>query len=192
MKTTQLSTVSNQMLECYANTARNVIHAYRCGGTRVVHLAEQRWNKALNTSRPQLDSEVAGNATAAQRAVSRYAIKGLEVSSGGAQTLVNQVAKLAGASIDFAATNASRFDEKLALQPLSRLASVAMPGALVLSSLATKVEQKSTELVNRLAADDVVVPVAKRARAPARKPRVARAARSAAPAAPAEAAVAAA
>lgn len=181
MNAKNLASVSSHVVESYGNTAKNVIHAYRAGGKRMVHLAEARWNSALKESRSQLAAGVAKNATAVQQVLCRYSIKGLDMSSGGAQTMVNQVVKLADAGIHTAAVNANRLEEKMGVHPLSTLAKVALPGAVALNSLATQVEQKSADLANRIAGDNVVVAVAKRARAAARKPVAVKAAPKAAP-----------
>lgn len=187
MNAKNLSTVTSNVVESYGNTAKNVIHAYRAGGERVVDLVEERWNSALKESRSKLAAGVAKNATTVQKALCRYSKKGLTMSSGGAQTVVNQVVKMADAGIHTAALNANRLEEKMGLHPLSTLAKVALPGAVVLNNLATQVEQKSADLASRIAGDNVVVVVAKHARTAARKPRAAKPATKAAPAAAAEA-----
>lgn len=181
MNAKNLATVSSHVVESYGNTAKNVIHAYRAGGERVVAMVEHRWNSALKESRSQLAAGVAKNATTMQKVLCRYSRKGLTLSSGGAQTVVNKVVKLADTGIHSAAVNATRLEEKMGVHPLSRLAKVALPGAVVLNSLATQVEQKSADLANRIAGDNVVVTVVKRARTVARKPRATKAAPKAAP-----------
>ena len=182
MNAKNLATVSSNVVESYGNTAKNVIHAYRAGGERVVNLVEDRWNSALKESRSQLAAGVAKNATTVQKVLCRYSKKGLTMSSGGAQTVVNKVVKLADAGIHSAAFNANRLEEKMGVHPLSTLAKVALPGAVALNTLATQVEQKSADLANRIAGDNVVVAVAKRVRAPAaRKPRATKVEAKAAP-----------
>jgi hypothetical protein len=181
MNAKNLSTVTSHVVESYGNTAKNVIHAYRAGGERMVTLVEDRWNSALKESRSKLAAGVAKNATTVQKVLCRYSRKGLTMSSGGAQTVVNKVVKLADAGIHSAAFNADRLEAKMGVHPLSTLAKVALPGAVVLNSLATQVEQKSADLANRVAGDNVVVAVAKRVRTVARKPRAAKPAAKAAP-----------
>lgn len=171
MTAKNLATVSSNVVESYGNTAKNVIHAYRAGGERVVDLVEDRWNSALKESRSKLAAGVAKNATTVQKVLCRYSKKGLTMSSGGAQTVVNKVVKLADAGIHSAAFNANRLEEKIGVHPLSTLAKVALPGAVALNTLATTVEQKSADLANRIAGDKVVVAVAKRVRTAVRKPR---------------------
>jgi len=65
MSAKKLSTVANDVIESYGNTAKNVIHAYRAGGERVAGLLEHSWDRALKESRSQLAVGVARNANAA-------------------------------------------------------------------------------------------------------------------------------
>ncbi len=162
MSAKNLSTVASDLIESYGNTAKNVIHAYRAGGERVVSLLEDRWNKALKQSRPELSADVAKNASAAQLTFSVYYSKGLIYTSEGAQHLVTQLVKLAGAGVDSAAANASRFEEKTGLTTLSTLAKTTAPGAVALSKLASQIEQKSAALASKIAGDHATTVRAKR------------------------------
>lgn len=173
MSAKKLSTVTCHVINAYGNTANNVIHAYRAGGERMVHLLDRRWNSALKQSRSKLAAGVAKNAGVVQQALHKYTLKGLTLSSGGVQSVVNQVVRLADAGVHSASVTASRFEDKTGAHVLSNLAQAALPGAVALSALASKIEQKSAHLVSRIAGDNVVVTVAKRTRAAARKPRAA-------------------
>ena len=173
MSTKKLSTVTCHVIASYGNTAQNMIHACRAGGERVVSLLDRRWNSALKRSRSQLAAGVAKNAGAVQQLLHKYSLKGLTVSTTGAQGVVNQVVKLADAGVHTVATNASRFEDKTGVHVLSTVAHAALPGAVALSALADQIEQKSAKLASRIAGDNVVVKVAKRVRVAARKPRVA-------------------
>lgn len=176
MSAKNLSTVANEVIESYGNTVKNVLHASRVGGERVVGLVEQNWNRALRESRSQLAAGVATNATAAQQAFCGYYIKGLTVTTGGAQDAVNQIVKLAGAGVERVAANASRFEEKTGVTALNTLAKAALPGAVALCTLATRIEKTSAGLARKIAGDKKVVAGAKRAATVARKPRMAKAA----------------
>lgn len=170
MSAKNLSTVTCHLIKAYGNTAKNVIHAYRAGGERVIGLLEQRWDRALKQSRSQLALGVAKNATAVQHALHSYTLKGLTLTSGGAQDMVNRVVKLADAGVHTVSVNAARFEDKTGARALSSLAQAALPGAAVLSALASQIEQKSADLASKVAGDNVVVKVARRARTVARKP----------------------
>ena len=153
MTAKNLSTVATDLIECYGNTAKNVIDAYRVGGERIVTVLEQRWNTAFKQSRSQLTKDVAQNATAAQLAFSVYYSKGLSQTTKGAESVVSQLVKLAEAGVERVAANASLFEEKTGLNTLNTIAEVTKPGAVVLSQLAAKVEEKSASLARKIAGD---------------------------------------
>jgi hypothetical protein len=154
MSAKNLSTVASDLIESYGKTAKNVIDAYRAGGERVVSLLEQRWNQALKQSRTELTAETAKNASAAQAAFSAYYTKGLILTTNGAQQVVSQLVKVAEASVERAAANASLFEEKTGVTTLNTLAQATAPGALALSKLAAQIEQKSAEFASKIAGDD--------------------------------------
>ena len=162
ISTKNLSTVASDLIESYGNTVKNVIDACRAGGERVVSLLEQRWNRALKESRPQLTAEVAKNASAAQLAFSAYYTKGLTLTTDGAQQVVSQLVKLAEAGVQRAAANAALFEEKTGVSTLTTLAKATTPGALVLSKVATQIEQKTADLASKIAGGDVTTVSAKR------------------------------
>lgn len=165
MSAKNLSTVASDLIESYGNTAKNFIDAYRAGGERVVSVLEQRWNRALKESRPELTSEVAKNATAAQLAFSAYYSKGLTLATSGAQLVVTQLVKLAETGVERAAANAALFEEKTGVSTLNTLAQATAPGALMLSKLAAQIEQKTANLASKIAGDDVTTVSAKRSSA---------------------------
>jgi hypothetical protein len=162
MSAKNLSTVAADLIESYGNTAKNVIDAYRAGGERVVGLLEQRWNQALKQSRTELTAETAKNATAAQLAFSAYYTKGLNMTTSGAQQVVDQLVKVLETGVERAAANASLFEEKTGVTALNTLAAATAPGALALSKLAAQIEQKTAELATKIAGDDVTTASVKR------------------------------
>ena len=162
MTAQHLSHVAADLVGCYGNTAKNVIDAYRSGGERVVSELEKRWNAALKHSRSQLTGEVAKNATAAQLAFSTLYSKGLTKTTEGAELLVNQLVKLAEASIERVAANASRFEEKTGLGTLNTLAQVSKPGVVAWSEFAAKMEEKSAALASKIAGDNIATATVKR------------------------------
>jgi len=174
MSAKKLSTVATDVIESYGNTAKNVIHAYRNGGERAVDLLQKSWDRALRESRSQLAAGVASNATAAQQAVCGYYIKGLTLTTHGAEQAVSQIVKLAGTGVERVAANASRFEEKTGVKALNTLAQVTLPSAVALSTLATKIEKKSAALASKIARHKAAVGVPKRATSAARKPRKAK------------------
>jgi hypothetical protein len=171
MSSKNLSTVTCHVINAYGNTASNVIFAYRAGGERVVGMLDARWNSALKQSRSQLATGVAKNATSVQQVLHKYTLKGLTMTSGGAQDVVNQVVKLADAGVMTVAQNVDRFEGKTGVNVLSTVAQAALPSAVALSSLATQIEQKSADLASKIAGEKRVAALAKRTRAVVRKAR---------------------
>lgn len=183
MSAKKLSTVTCHVINAYGKTATNVIHAYRAGGERMVRMLDRRWNTALKKSRPELATGVAKNAGVVQQVLHSYTLKGLTVTSGGAQSVVNQIVKLADAGVHGLSVNADRFEDKTGARMLSSLAQAALPGVVALSNLASRIEQKSAHLASRIAGDHMVVKAAKQTRTTGRKPRKAAVAATAATAA---------
>ncbi|MDO9359901.1 MAG: hypothetical protein Q7T70_13010 [Polaromonas sp.] len=175
MTAKNLSTVANDLIESSGRTANNVIKAYRAGGERLVTALEKRWARAMRQSRPELSEETAKNASAARAAFTTYYTKGLVLTSNGALQLVGQIVKVAEAGVERASANASLFEEKTGVTTLNTIAKVTAPGALVLSKLADKVEEKTAKLARNLAAGQTTPAGAKRASA-FRQRRAARAA----------------
>ena len=162
MTAKNLSTVACDLIESYGNTAKNVIDAYRAGGERAVSLLEQRWNRALKQSRSELTAETAKNAAAAQMAFSAYYSRGLDLTTNGATLVVSQLVKALEQGVERVAANASAFEEKTGVTTLNTLAAVTAPGALVLSKLASQIEQKSAGLASKIGGDDAEATSVKR------------------------------
>ena len=165
MTAKNLSTVATDLIECYGNTAKNVIDAYRAGGERAVTVLEQRWNTAFKQSRSQLTKDVAQNASAAQLAFSVFYSKGLTQTTKGAELVVSQLIKLAEAGVVRVAANASLFEEKTGMSALNTIADVTKPGAVMLSQFAAKLEEKSAQLASKIAGDNIATVTVKRASA---------------------------
>ncbi len=163
----QLSSVTVDVIESYGNTAKNVIQAYRAGGERLVGYFGKRWESALDESRPQLEKDVAKNASAAQKVLGAYTLKGVTLTADGADTVVDSVVRLAGKGVAQVAANATLFEEKTGVTALNTLAQAAVPAAVTVSNLFGQIEKKSAALASRAAGKPVR---AKRA-ATARKPR---------------------
>ena len=162
MTAKNLSTVATDLIESYGNTAKNVIDAYRAGGERAVSLLEQRWNRAMKQSRSELTAETAKNAAAAQMAFSAYYSKGLDLTANGATQVLSQLVKALEQGVERVAANASAFEEKTGVTTFNKLAAATAPGALVLSKLASQIEQKSAALASKIAGDDVEAASVKR------------------------------
>ena len=107
-----LSSATNQLIETYGNTAKNVINAYRIGNERVVGFMDQRWESALSRTGRKLTAEVRGNALSAQKKLSAYYTQGYTLATDSADVLVNKAVALAGKGIHQVAANAGQFEKK--------------------------------------------------------------------------------
>lgn len=154
MTAKNLSTVVTDLIESYGNTSKNVINAYRTGGERIVGFVEQRWERALEASSPKLTEEVIDNASAAQKLFGSYYAQSLALATNSCDTVVNQLVKFAGQGLQQVAANASRFEEKTGVTALSKLATAAVPVVAVVSKLAAQLEEKSGELVKKIAGEE--------------------------------------
>lgn len=151
MSTKNLSTVTNELITCYGNTARNVIQAYRVGNARMTSYVDQRWASAVDKAGAQLTSDVRKNALAAQQKVSAYYSKGISLTTDSADLAVNKAVELAGKGLTQVAANANRFEKATGVTALNTLAAVAVPAAVAVSGVALKLEAKSDQLVKTLA-----------------------------------------
>jgi len=170
MSSKKLSAVTCHVIHAYANTASNVIHAYRAGGERVVGMLDERWNSAFKQSRSQLADGVAKNATAVHQLLHKYTLKGLTVTSGRAQGVVNQVVKLADAGVKSVAENVDQFEGKTGVNVLSSVAQAALLGVVPWSNLVDQIEQKSADLASKIAGDSLAKSVTKRTRSKVHRP----------------------
>jgi hypothetical protein len=151
MSAKNLSTITTELITSYGKTARNMIHVYRMGNQRVARFVDRQWEKALAQSASELRSEVRRNALSAQRAVNGMYVKGIAISSDGADGLVGKFVELAGKGVQQVAANASRFEERTGLKALDNLANVAKPAVSVVSVLADRLESRSGQLASKVA-----------------------------------------
>ena len=170
-----LTAVTNDLIECYGNTAKNVINAYRLGNERVADMMDQRWESAVNATGKRLTSEVRTNALAAQKILSGYYIKGITIGTGGADTAVAKAVEVAAKGVQQVAANAARFEKSTGVTALHKFAVAAVPAAQAVSKVATRIEKQSGELVNTVAGWNPVANVESKRVSAFRKARTAKA-----------------
>ncbi len=168
MTAKNLATVTNELITCYGNTAKNVINAYRVGNARAVGYVDQSWAAAVNKTGPRLSAEVRVNAMAAQKKVSGFYARGVEMTSDSADVAVNKAVELAGKGVVQVAANASRF-EKATGVTLKPLAVAAVPAAQAVTKVAARIEVQSGLLANKIAGKKASVKTASVKRAVAKK-----------------------
>ena len=150
MTAKNLSTVTTELITSYGNTAKNVIHAYRVGGERVIGFMDRRWEKALEKSGARLKAEVRSNAMSAQKKLSGYYTNGISLTTNGADMVVDKAVELAGKGVRQVARNAGQFEKRTGVTALNSMALAAVPAAVVVSKLADKIERKSALLAQRV------------------------------------------
>ena len=168
-----LANVTNELIESYGNTAKNVINAYRVGNERAVSYVDQSWTAAVKKAGTRLSSEVRTNALSAQKKITGYYATAVTVTTDGADTAVNKAVELAGKGVEQVAANASRFEKATGVTALNTLAVAAVPAAVAVSAAAAKLEAKSGALVNKIAGSKAKVKVATVKRTVAKKAKTA-------------------
>jgi hypothetical protein len=169
MSSKNLATVTNELIESYGNTAKNVINAYRVGNERAVGYVDQSWAAAVKKTGTRLSAEVRGNAVAAQKKISALYVQGVTLTSDSADVAVSKAVELAEKGVVQVAANASRFEKATGVATLTNLAVAAVPAAQAATKVAAKLEAKSGALANKIAGSKAKVKVATVKRAVVKK-----------------------
>ena len=168
MSANNLTTVTNELIESYGNTAKNIINAYRVGNKRAIGFCDQSWAVAVKKTGNRLSAEVRGNALAAEKKVTGFYFRGVELTTDRADVAVSKVVELAGKGVEQVAVNATRFEKATGVK-LHTLAVAAVPAAKVVTKVATQLEARCCALANRIAGKQAKVRVAAVKRTVARK-----------------------
>jgi hypothetical protein len=147
----KLATVTNELIESYGNTAKNVINAYRVGNERAVVFMDQSFVAALEKAGSRLSSKARHSAVVAEKKLTAYYVKSVELTSANANTVVNKAVELAGKGVEQVAANAGRFEKSTGVTTLSALATAAVPAAQAVTKVVAKIEAKSSELATKIA-----------------------------------------
>ena len=150
MSTKNLSSVATDVIATYGITATNVINSYRFGGERLIGFVDERFATAVNRGASALNKGLRSNLIGSQQRVSGYSIKGVHMGTDSAQRVVGFAVDLATKGVSFVAANAERIDRAANLGALKTLNSVAMPAAIVVSTVADRIEEGSSKLVKRV------------------------------------------
>jgi hypothetical protein len=169
MSTKNLTAVTNELIESYGNTAKNVINAYRVGNERAVDFVSKGFATAVEKAGSTLSIELQDKAVSAQKSIASFYSKGVEVTSEGADSAVNKVVELAVKSLEQVAANTARLEKALGANTLNALVDAALPAAEAVNKVAAKLEAKSGDLVNNIAGSKAKVKVATVKRAAAKK-----------------------
>lgn len=151
MSTKNLSSVATQVIGAYGMTATNVINTYRYGGERVVGFIDDRFATVVNRRGAALSQDLRTSLIDKLQRVSGIYVKGLQLGTDRAQSVVGVAVDLATKGVNVVASNARRLDRSANLNALDTLNRVAMPAATLINSVAAGIEEGSTELVKRVA-----------------------------------------
>ena len=150
-----LATVTNELIESYGNTAKNVITACRVGNKRAVSYVDQSWATAVKKTATRLNADVRGNAISTQKKITALYAKGVEATTANADLAVNKAVELAGKGVVQVAANASRFEKSTGVTALSTLAVATLPAAQAVVKAAAKLEEQSGVLAKKIAGSPV-------------------------------------
>ena len=159
-----LATVTNELIESYGNTAKNVINAYRVGNERAAVFMDERFVAALEKAGSRLSAKTRRSALSAEQKLTSYYVKGVEVTSDNANLVVNKAVELAGKGVVQVSANAGRFEKSTGVTTLSSLATAAVPAAQAVTKVVAKIEARSSELASKLAGKPVRAKAAKAAK----------------------------
>jgi hypothetical protein len=160
MSNKNLAAVTNELIESYGNTAKNVINAYRVGNERAISYVDQSWAAAVKKTGTRLNADIRSNAVAAQKKVTSVYAQGVVLATDGAELAVNRAVELAGKGVEQVSANATRFEKRTGVAALNTLAQAAVPAAQAVTKLAAKLEAQSGELANKVAGSQAKVKVA--------------------------------
>ena len=151
MANQKLATVTNELIESYGNTAKNVINAYRVGNERAAVFMDRRFIAALDKAGSRLSAKTRKNALSAEQKLTAYYVKSVEMTSDNANLVVNKAVELAGKGVVQVSANAGRFEKSTGVTTLSSLATAAVPAAQAVTKVVAKIEAKSSELATKIA-----------------------------------------
>ena len=155
MANKNLATVTNELIESYGNTAKNVIQAYAVGNKRAVSYVDQSWATAVSKTGTRLPADLRKNAVTTQKKITAYYVKGVNTTTTNANTVVDKAVELAGKSVVQVAANAGRFEKSTGVKALSTLAVASLPAANAVVKIASKVEVQSGVLAKKIAGKPV-------------------------------------
>lgn len=151
MSNKNLSTVATQAIEASGMAATNVINSTRFGGERVIGYFDERFATAVTRGASSLGKNARTTLIANQQRVTGLYVKGLRLGTDRAQAAVGVAVDLATKGVSLVATNARRLERSANLNTLDKITRAALPAATLLSNVAVRLEEGSTELVKLVA-----------------------------------------
>lgn len=156
------SAVTAELITVYGLTVKNLVQACRAGGERMADLIDQRWSAAIGQSRDQLSAEARRNAKLVHDVAGSVYHRSLALGTAGVEAVVDKAVELAQQGVAQAATQAARFDDRIGMPALDKLAKVAAPAAVAVTVLANHIEATSGEWAQKIAGEGAARPAVKR------------------------------
>ncbi|WP_210543842.1 hypothetical protein [Rhodoferax sp. PAMC 29310] len=150
MSNQNLSSVATNVIATYGITATNVINSYRFGGERLIGIVDDGFATVVNRGASALNKGIRSNLIANQQRLSGYSINGVHFGTDRAQRVIGFAVDLATKGVSVVAANAARIDRAANVTALQTLSRVVMPAAIVVSKVADRIEEGSSELVKRV------------------------------------------
>jgi hypothetical protein len=150
MSNQNLYSVATDVIATYGITATNVINSYRFGGERLIGLVDERFETVVTRGASALNKGIRSNLIASQQRLSGYSINGVHFGTDRAQRVVGFAVDLATKGVNVVAANAERIDRAANMTALETLSRVVLPAAIVVSKVADRIEEGSSELVKRV------------------------------------------
>lgn len=160
-----LTTVTQDLITTYGNTARHVVAAYRQGNVRAAGYVDQTWAAAVEKAGLRWGTTLGQRAVQAQKTLSSSYLRGVTQGSDQADRMLDRVVDLAVRGVDQVAARASRLEQATGLKALRTLAQVAVPAAASVVQVAQRVEAQSVSLARKLSGPDESVAAAARPKA---------------------------
>ena len=98
MNTDTIRTTAQQWIATFDDGAQRAIAGWRSGADRLGTAARHRWDTAFAESSPQLSAETRQNASHLRDVVSGWYVRGVELSTTGAERAVETLVQAAQAS----------------------------------------------------------------------------------------------
>ncbi|MES2784826.1 MAG: hypothetical protein V4684_05130 [Pseudomonadota bacterium] len=104
MTTSKNAAAAKTVVASVGTTAHQVVGLYRKGGKRLATAVGKRWDAAFKDASPKLSAETRKNAAHAQEVIGNYYARGLALSAGGAEVVIDTLVGATISAIDRAAT----------------------------------------------------------------------------------------
>ncbi len=151
MTAKNLSTVVADVIQTYGITATNIINAYRFGGERFIGYVDTRIASAVSGVPAAFGKGLRSSLHDGHQRVSSFSVQSLHRGTDRAQRVVGVAVDLAAKGVNLMASNAVRVEQAANIDALDTLNRVVMPAAELVSQVAEKLEQGSSQLVRHAA-----------------------------------------